>query len=44
MQSTFIYLTIRCSYLYQMLNGWLLGKTGYDLGSFGNLKKCGSDS
>lgn len=23
--------------LYQMLNGWILGKTGYTLGSVGNL-------
>ncbi|KAM0755750.1 lysozyme-like protein [Meredithblackwellia eburnea MCA 4105] len=27
-------------YLYQMLNGWLLGKTGYDIGSIQNLKVC----
>lgn len=28
-------------YLYQMLNGWLLGKTGYEMGSIGNLDVCG---
>ncbi|GAA5872559.1 hypothetical protein JCM3774_006851 [Rhodotorula dairenensis] len=27
-------------YLYQMANGWLLGRTGYELGSFKNLAVC----
>lgn len=27
-------------YLHQFLNGWMLGKTGYELGSFGNLDSC----
>lgn len=27
-------------YLYQMLNGWLLGKTGYSMGSLQNLNVC----
>ncbi|GAA5978100.1 hypothetical protein JCM10908_004229 [Rhodotorula pacifica] len=27
-------------YLHQMLNGWLLGRTGYDLGTFKNLAVC----
>ncbi|KAL8293122.1 hypothetical protein RQP46_000816 [Phenoliferia psychrophenolica] len=31
-------------YLYQMLNGWLLGKTGYTLGSVKNLHSCSNQS
>ncbi|WVO18409.1 hypothetical protein L204_106126 [Cryptococcus depauperatus] len=27
-------------YLHQVCNGWLLGKSGYDLGSYFNLKSC----
>lgn len=27
-------------YLYQMTNGWLLGRTGYELGSYKNLAVC----
>lgn len=29
-------------YMHQMLNGWLQGKTGYELGSIGNLDVCGN--
>ncbi|KPV75851.1 glycoside hydrolase family 23 protein [Rhodotorula graminis WP1] len=28
-------------YLYQMTNGWLMGRTGYEMGSYHNLKVCG---
>ncbi len=28
-------------YVHQMLNGWLQGKTGYEMGSIGNLDVCG---
>ncbi|KAI5479624.1 glycoside hydrolase family 23 protein [Pseudohyphozyma bogoriensis] len=31
-------------YLHQMLNGWLLGKTGYEMGSYNNLKMCSNQS
>ncbi|GAA5920242.1 hypothetical protein JCM1841_000438 [Sporobolomyces salmonicolor] len=29
-------------YLFQMTNGWLLGKTGYEMGSWKNLAVCGN--
>jgi len=27
-------------YLHQMTNGWLMGKTGYEMGSYKNLAVC----
>lgn len=28
-------------YLEQMLSGWVMGKTGYSLGTYNNLAVCG---
>lgn len=33
-------LTRNNSYLFQMVNGWMQGKSGYSMGKFQNLKTC----